>query len=90
MSRCEAGRPHSADRRAAITHQIGQKTGGRIRKLEVELSDDVIVIRGTVPRYFLKQLVLQAVVDFIGSAIAPRIELNVRVLGSGRIPVDRP
>jgi hypothetical protein len=90
MSTGEAGRPHSAARGAAITRQIAQKTGGRIRELEVELSDELIVIRGTVPCYYLKQLVLQAVVDLLGSASAPRIELNVQVLCSVRNPVDRP
>ena len=89
MCTVEAGRPHRAERGAAITRQIAHKTGGRIRALEVELSEDLIVIRGTVARYYLKQLVLQAVVDLIGSASASRIELNVQVSCGGRNPVDR-
>jgi hypothetical protein len=79
---------YSAERGAAIRHEIAHRIGGRIRNFEIELSEDLIVIRGIVHRYYLKQLVLQAVVDLIGPATAPRIELNVQVLRSGRNPID--
>jgi hypothetical protein len=82
MSTGEQGQFQSSLREEAIKQQIVERTGGRIRMPEVRLIDDRIVIRGSVPRYYHKQLVLQAVLDLIGTASATRIELNVQVLQS--------
>jgi hypothetical protein len=82
MSTGEQGQLQSSHREEAIQQQIVERTGGRIRMPEVRLIDDRIVIRGSVPRYYHKQLVLQAVLDLIGPASATRIELNVQVLQS--------
>jgi hypothetical protein len=72
----------------AIKHQIARHTGQRIQKLEVDVSDDRVVVRGCVLSYYLKQLALQGVLDVLGSAAAMAIELNVEV--GGRSPTPDP
>jgi hypothetical protein len=78
--------PLMAERAEAFVCKIVQRTGGRIAALEVEFVDDRVVIRGTVPCYYIKQLALQAVLDLIGSAVATRIDLNIQVLCGDRNP----
>jgi hypothetical protein len=63
----------------AIRHRIVQRTGGRIHRLEVEVIGDKVVVRGSAPSYYLKQLALRGVLDVLGSAGAACIELNVEV-----------
>ena len=50
--------------------------------LEVEMLNDLVVVRGCVPSYYIKQLALQGVLDVIGSARATGVELNLQVIGS--------
>jgi hypothetical protein len=71
--------PASPGLEKAIMHQIGQRTGARIQMLEVEMVDDVVIIRGYAPCYYVKQLALQAVLDVLGSFRTSRVELNVYV-----------
>jgi hypothetical protein len=73
--------PHSAALEQAIKCQIMKRTGGRIQMLEVEVIGDRVVLRGCSPSYYLKQLVLQGVLDVLGSAGAMRLEVNVAVAG---------
>ncbi len=63
----------------AIEHQIVQRTWGRVQALEVEVTDNRVVVRGRAPSYYVEQLALQAVLDVIESAGAMRIELNIQV-----------
>src|SRR5262249_17278935 len=65
----------------AIMRQIVHRIGGRIHMLEVEMLEDVVVIRGCVSSYHVKQLALQGVLDVIGSLCTSRVELNVQVPG---------
>jgi hypothetical protein len=74
--------PQSMALESAILRQIVQRTGGRIQMLEVEMLNDLVVVRGCVPSYHVKQPVLQGVPDVIGSARATGVELNLQVLGS--------
>jgi hypothetical protein len=75
----EEGRSRSAKLEQAIRHQIAQRTRVGIQTLEVEVIGNRVVIRGSVPCYYLKQLVLQGVLDVVGSEDATQIELNVQV-----------
>jgi hypothetical protein len=79
----------SEERTETIKRRIAERTGGRVQTLEVVLIDDRVVIRGTVLCYYIKQLVLQAVLDLIGTGSATRIDLDVQVLCSGRTPIVR-
>jgi len=65
----------------AIERQIVQRTWGRVRALEVEVTDNRVIIRGRAPSYYLEQLALQGVLDVIEAAGAMRIELNIQVGG---------
>jgi hypothetical protein len=66
----------------AIERQIIRRAWGRIRALEVEVSDRLIVIRGCAPSYSFKQLALQGVLDLIESAGPMEIEMNDLVVES--------
>ena len=90
MSESKQSSPRSELHEDAIKRHIERRTGGRIQGLDVELIDDCVVISGAVPCYYLKQLVLQCVLDQIGSGSATRIELNVQVVCGERAAVQRP
>ena len=70
----------------AIKRQIVQRTGARIQGLEVEVTDDRVVVYGCVLCFYLKQLALQGVFDLLGSNAAMGIELNVEVVGNSAMP----
>ena len=70
----------------AIKRQIVQRTGARIQGLEVEVTDDRVVVYGCVLCFYLKQLALQGVLEVLGSKAAMRIELNVEVVGNSAMP----
>ena len=71
--------PVSLGLEKAIMHRIVQRTGARIKMLEVEMVDNVVIIRGYAPCYYVKQLALQGVFDVLGSSRTSRVELNVYV-----------
>jgi len=66
----------------SIKRRIVQRTGGRIRLLQVETIGSRVVIRGSAPSYYLKQLALRGACDVVGSASANQIDFNVEVSGS--------
>jgi len=72
-------KPVSPGLEKAIMHQIMQRTGARIQMLEVERVDNVVIIRGYAPCYYVKQLALQGAFDVLGSFRTSRVELNVYV-----------
>ena len=63
----------------AIEGQIVQRTWGGIQALEVEVTDNRVIVRGRAPSYYLEQLALRGVIDVIEPAGAMRIELNIQV-----------
>jgi hypothetical protein len=63
----------------AIQRQIMERTWGRIQALEVKVTDNLVVVRGRAPSYYVEQLALQGILDVIQSAGAMRIELNIQV-----------
>ena len=71
--------PPAAPLGQTIKDQIVKRTGGRIQMLSVEVLTGGIVIQGLAPCYYLKQLVLQGVLDVIGSVAASKVNLNVEV-----------
>jgi hypothetical protein len=62
-----------------IQYCIAQRTQVRLQTLEVEVIGNRVVIRGCVPSYYMKLLVLQGILDVVGCAGAKRIELDVQV-----------
>jgi hypothetical protein len=75
------GMLRSAECEETIKNRIVERTGGRIRLLRVEVIGNRVVIGGSAPSFYLKQLALRGARDVLGSA-ANRIELNVEVSGS--------
>jgi hypothetical protein len=63
-----------------IKDRIAQRTRVQVQTLEVEVIGSRVVINGYVPCYYLKQLVLQGVLDVVGSMGACRVEFNVQVV----------
>jgi hypothetical protein len=70
----------------AIKYRIVQRTARRIQRLQVEVIDNRIVIRGRAASYYLKQLALQGVLDVLDSEGATSIEINVEVAGGPSEP----
>jgi hypothetical protein len=66
----------------AIQQQIVQRTAERIQGLAVEVTEDRVIVSGSVACYYLKQLALQGVFDVLGSGAALGIELQVEVIDS--------
>jgi len=63
----------------AIERQVRQRTWGRIQALQVKVSNNLVVVRGRAPSYYVEQLALQGVLDLVESPGAMRIELNIQV-----------
>ncbi|MBT5017917.1 hypothetical protein OAF98_01330 [Planctomicrobium sp.] len=49
-----------------LERRINSKTLGRIRQLEVESTGDAVVIHGTTPTYYAKQLATQIILEELG------------------------
>ena len=63
----------------AIKRQIAHRTGRRIQSLEVELIGSQLVIRGNAPCYYVKQLALHEVLEFIRSNQGFEVELILQL-----------
>jgi hypothetical protein len=66
-----------ADLAHAIERQIVQRTWGRVHRLEVEVTDDRIVVHGYTQSYHGKQLALEGARDVVGNSA--HVELDVEV-----------
>src|SRR5262245_60718882 len=72
----------------AIRHRIHERTAGQIQSLDVEVTGNRIIIRGTASCFYHKQLAVRGALDAISSPNEFQIELNVDVdTGSRGIPV---
>lgn len=69
----------------AIERQIIQRTWGRIHRLQVEVVDERVIIRGQTSTHYAKQLALQAVLDVVGDQRP--VDLDIQV-GTGKPPVQ--
>jgi hypothetical protein len=68
---------HALER--AIERQVMQRTWGRIQALEVKVSNNLVVVCGRAPSYYVEQLAVQGVLDVVEVAGGMRIELNIQV-----------
>jgi hypothetical protein len=66
-----------------IRHAIANRTRGRIRSLEVSVSDERIIIRGRAPSFYLKQLALRGVLDVMDLSNTVGVNLAVEVEAPG-------
>ncbi len=63
----------------AVRRRIAQRTWGRLRQLEVEVDAQRVVVRGSSPTYYLKQLAIAAVQEALPGT---PVELDVLVTKS--------
>jgi hypothetical protein len=63
----------------AVRRRIAQRTWGRLRQLEVEVDAQRVIVRGSSPTYYLKQLALAAVQEALP---ATPVELDILVAKS--------
>ena len=85
MSADQHGLPRTAEAEQAleraIERQIRQRTWGRLQGLEVRVSQDLVIVRGRAPSYYVEQLALQGILDLVEPSGAMRIQLNIQVGG---------
>jgi hypothetical protein len=63
----------------AIKDRIMQRTGRRIRALEVEVMGDRVMVRGRTTTYHLKQLALQGLLEVTEAVCSTRVEHTIQV-----------
>lgn len=63
----------------AIERQIVRRTSGRVQALEVEVTDNRIVVHGRAASYYLYQLALRGILEVIDSPGAMQIEMKIQV-----------
>jgi hypothetical protein len=88
MTLSQGGRPQPAEFEQTIRARIAQRTGRRVRALEVEVTADRVVVCGRRESYYLKQLALQGVLDVVGPEGAGGVECNIQVATGPPIPPE--
>ena len=79
MEISELVRTQPSDLELALGRQIELRTHGRIRPLSVDVRPDRIVVGGTAPSYYLKQLALEAVLDVTRTRGPLLVAMKIRV-----------
>jgi hypothetical protein len=64
------------DLAATIGRHIAERTWGRVRRLQVEVNEKGVVVRGCAPTYYVKQLALHAVREVLEAA---RMDVEIEV-----------
>jgi hypothetical protein len=72
--------PRSKALEQAINDRIVSRTGRRIQALEIERTDQEVVIRGRAPCYYVKQLALQGVLDVLHSDQETKVGFDFQVV----------
>jgi hypothetical protein len=80
MTTMQADLSQPLELKQAIQDRIAQRTKVHIPTLRVEVVGDLVVINGCVSSFYMKQLVIEGVLDAVGREGATRIELNVDVI----------
>ncbi|HLW63689.1 MAG TPA: hypothetical protein VKS79_00120 [Gemmataceae bacterium] len=75
----KANEPGLPELKESIRRRILERTGDRIRDLEVEVTEARIEIRGRTASFYIKQLAIQGTLDVIGVPTTTPIEVNVQV-----------
>ena len=60
-----------------IERQIHERTRGRIRDLQVTVSDNRVTVRGVSPTYYIKQLAIHALLENIEPTMTPVVDIIV-------------
>jgi hypothetical protein len=75
----EAEEMEAVELNEKVKERIAQRTGRRVRALEVKAVPNRVVISGWVSSYYLKQLALEAVLDVIRAVGVSGLEFNIQV-----------
>jgi len=68
-----------SDLELELLRQIEKRTWGQVNRLRVEVRPDRVIVSGSTPTYYVKQLVLEAVLDVTRSRAVPPVSLNVKI-----------
>jgi hypothetical protein len=69
----------------AVLRRIAQRTWGRLRQLHIEVDSKLVLVRGSSPNYYLKQLALAAVQE-VFPALPVQHDIQVARSESARLP----
>jgi len=76
-----------ADINWTIERQIATRTWGRIRRLRVEATPERVMVVGSTPSYYLKQLALAAISESLASmSIYPVLDVDIQVMSEATTP----
>jgi len=67
------------DLKATLEQQLGERTTGHLRYLHVEITDDNVIVRGCTTSAYIKQLVVQTLLEILDSTRTPRLDLQIQV-----------
>lgn len=72
-----------ADLTWRLERLIVRRTWGRIRGLRVDATPERVVVAGSAPSYYLKQLVLAAVSESLaGTPLCPAVAVDIQVISA--------
>jgi hypothetical protein len=77
MVEAKENRQELVELRQNIRERLARRAGGRVRGLEITVIENRVIISGWVTSYYLKQLVLEAVLDVVRAPGG--VEFNVQV-----------
>jgi hypothetical protein len=89
MTAAQDDRPQPRELDQAIQCGIAQRARVGIQAVKVEVIGARIVISGCVPSYYVKQLVLEGVLDVVGPAGTNGIEFNIHVAANAPQSVEQ-
>ena len=90
MSAPQENEPRPVELEESIKRRIVERTNGRIQGLEVQVTDEVIVIRGQTSSFYIKQLAIEGTLDVIGTDVTRRICASVQVQDNSNQPKPLP
>jgi hypothetical protein len=90
MNPPQESEPGRAELQESIKRRIVERTDGRIHDLEVEVTEEVIVIRGQTSSFYIKQLAIEGTLDVIGTDATRRICAYVQVQDNSNQPKPLP
>jgi hypothetical protein len=63
----------------AIERCIARRTFGRVRRLEVQVSEQRVQVRGQVSSFYVKQLAIQGCLDALGTLAESLLQVDINV-----------
>jgi len=73
------GPVQAGDLSQSIERHINQRTWGRIHRLAVEVEDDLVLIRGWAPTYYMKQLAIQGALEALEHDDFTHLQVDIDV-----------